>query len=802
MSVTILIVEDDPALQDLLEQHARAAGMRAITASTRAGARERLDAATVDVVVIDLTLEAEAGLELIRDVKARTPDVEVVVISGSPSLASAIQSFELSAFAFVQKPFDLDQLFATVQRAVERRRINADNRRLFWELQLVNEVGADLRRTLDPQELLHGVAQRLTNALGATSAAARLFNAVTREFDQVFTTGEPDLRAVWSGEGARLPRPSDVAIATRAPVMFADLHEGLAPELAARLPIRSAVSVPLIASEELLGTLSLGSDQPDHFGQDDQRLLMIIAGQVAVALQNARLATYARLGKRQWEATFDAISDSIAVFDERGCVLRGNTALARELGRPITEIRGLTCREIGLCGGRCPFCASDRAFAREITTTEVTRADGQVFSVTMFPVAGAPEGAAIVQVAKNVTEEIASARRLRQMSEEVATANGRLMAALERLKATQAQLLQAEKLSAIGQLVAGVAHELNNPLTSVIGYAQLVEEELLARHGEPPRPSEELAQDVRRIAEESERAARIVRNLLAFARRQTAARSPQDLGELAARVVALRAYEFRLNGIELESAFEPGLPPVLADAGQIQQALLNLVLNAEQAMRGGSVRRLRLEGRVVEDLDAVEIVLTDTGHGIERANLPRIFDPFFTTRDVGDGTGLGLSICYGIIRDHGGQITVDSEPGVGTTFTLTFPAIRVAPPTASEVLVAHGEEAERDHVAAMLGGWGWQVVTADTAHAAIERYRSGRLEAAFVGRAVLAADLPAWRAACQAEDGIPLVIMATSAQDEDDVARFARSAAAAVLAPPFDLRSLRSAMRAISRECV
>ncbi len=139
-------------------------------------------------------------------------------------------------------------------------------------------------------------------------------------------------------------------------------------------------------------------------------------------------------------------------------------------------------------------------------------------------------------------------------------------------------------------------------------------------------------------------------------------------------MLSLRAYDLRLNSIELKTSYEPGLPPVVGDAGQIQQALLNLILNAEQAMRGRATRRLTVAARFDEAASAIELSVTDTGHGIDDASLTRIFDPFFTTRDVGDGTGLGLSICYGIIRDHGGQILVESRVHVGTTFSILLPA--------------------------------------------------------------------------------------------------------------------------------
>jgi signal transduction histidine kinase len=508
-------------------------------------------------------------------------------------------------------------------------------------------------------------------------------------------------------------------------------------------------------------------------------------------------------GKQEWERTFDAISDPIAVFDARGRLQRGNTALAAQLSRPVTQIRGARCREVGFCGGGCPACAVGRALSSGAAErAEITQSDGQIFSVTTFPVRASQGGASVVQVAKNVTEEIRSARRLRALSDEVGLANDQLKATLDRLKSTQAQLLQAEKLSAIGQLVAGVAHELNNPLTSVIGYAQLLEEEL--RSGGSGRPPDALAADLRRIAEESGRAARIVKNLLAFARRQTAARVPQDLTELANSVLSLRSYDVKLNGIVIETEFQPGLPLVVADSSQIQQALLNLVLNAERAMRGRPTRRLVMGARLDHAAAAVELLVSDTGHGIDPANLSRIFDPFFTTREVGEGTGLGLSICYGIVRDHGGQIAVSSKVLVGTTFSILLPAlVQTHPANAPHVLVAHADQGDREFVTAALTAWGYKVISCSRTDEALERYRRGDLQGLLIDRGILAADLDGWRAArAQDHRRVPLVVMSTIA-DDGDVDRFGRDEASAVLAPPFQLRALRSAVGAVvkEREC-
>jgi len=787
---TVLIVEDDSALSGLLALDARARGYHVLLAATLADVTRAAGAGGFELAVVDLALGAESGLDAIRAIRLQSPDTEIIVVSATASLASAIASYELDAFAFVPKPFDVDQLFATIERAIDHRAVVLANRRLMWEQRLINEIGDELRHLLAPDRLIQRVLQRLRTGMDVGFSAARLFNPATGQYDLI-DVGAPGARGLWSSGPPHAPRPTDRVLHTRAAVRVDDLHTEFAGTAIAEQPMRSALSVPMFTGDDLIGVLSVGSTTPGRFNADDERMLSVIANQAAVGVQNARLHVSVRAGKQEWEATFDAIDDPIAVFDRHGNLLRGNTALARYLGRPVTGLRGVRCDDIGLCGGSFPNCAVGRAAGRACEHDEVTRPGERIFSVTTCPVqdvADVADGAAIVQVAKDVTLEIQNARRLLHMSDELAGANARLLATVDRLKATQAQLLQAEKLSAIGQLVAGVAHELNNPLTSVIGYAQLLQEEVSSSvAAAEPRVPDTLAHDLRRIAEESERAAKIVRNLLAFARRQSAARAEQDIAEVVTRVLSLRAYEFRLNAVELETSFEPGLPPVLGDGGQLQQALLNLLLNAEQAMRSRSVRRVRVGARRVREAGAVELFIADTGHGIQEENLRRIFDPFFTTREVGEGTGLGLSICYGIVRDHGGQISVESRVGQGTTFKVLLPGH--GEDEALKALVAHRDPTERDYLAAALTGWGHSVVTADGSDEARARLAGG-VDVALIDAAIAGPDLEEWRGGLKPSARATTFILMSEAAGTEGVA------------PPFELAALREALRGVSKECV
>jgi signal transduction histidine kinase/CheY-like chemotaxis protein len=234
----------------------------------------------------------------------------------------------------------------------------------------------------------------------------------------------------------------------------------------------------------------------------------------------------------------------------------------------------------------------------------------------------------------------------------------------------QSKLLQTEKMAALGQLVSGIAHELNNPLTSIQGYAQL----LATRRSASDRNA-----DAGRISLEAARAARIVKNLLLFSREAKPERRAVNLNEVIERTVALRAYELKMENIIVDLFFDTAMPQALADAAQLQQVVLNLIVNAEQAIQqgrqqGGAHGRIHIRTRRLAG-DRVALEISDDGPGIPAEIASRIFDPFFTTKPVGVGTGLGLSIVYGIVQEHGGEVSAENQPGHGAKLSVELPAL-------------------------------------------------------------------------------------------------------------------------------
>jgi len=449
------------------------------------------------------------------------------------------------------------------------------------------------------------------------------------------------------------------------------------------------MGAPIMAVGRSIGVVAIASERPDVFGPDELALLSAVVSQAAIALENARLLHLLSSGKRQWELTVDAITQAICIVDARGIVRRANRVFADLVQLPVTALPGRSWMSL-----LPPAWATVVSQALAEPGAHEIRSGTRDYSVSAIRMEGAEDEAAVLSF-----EDHTEKRHL------------------------QDQLIQSEKMSAIGQLIAGIAHDLNNPLASVVGFA-----DFLAESGDVP-PA--LAEPLRVIRQEAERAATIVKNLLSFARRQEGERLPQSLQPLLESVLALLRNEMMALKVETALFVEPHIPDIEMNPNQIKQVFVNLLNNAAQAI-ASTGRAGHITVTAKRWLDGVAVSVADDGPGIPDELLPRVFEPFFTTKSEGEGTGLGLSICQGIIKEHGGRITLESSVGVGATFTVELlsgsrpqrPSQPVKAPATSgtlRVLVVDDEPHILHYMRATLESWGHTVEVASDGTEAVER---------------------------------------------------------------------------------
>ncbi|OLC42507.1 MAG: hypothetical protein AUI89_06675 [Gemmatimonadetes bacterium 13_1_40CM_3_65_8] len=494
----------------------------------------------------------------------------------------------------------------------------------------------------------------------------------------------------------------------RGPLVFPDRVADRAAELGAtadRPTPASWLGVPIVAGSRTIGAVALEGVRTNALDESALMFARAVLAQAGIALENARLVEMLSSGKREWEQTVDAFNHAICYVDTQGTVRRANRMFAELIKLPVTALPG-----------RPWLTLLPPAWAEPIARLLATPGDGvevrageRVLLVTVIPT---DEPGAGVLLFEDQTEK----RRL------------------------QEKLLQSEKMSAIGQLIAGVAHDLNNPLASVVGFSDLLGE----ASDVPPRLAEPLAV----IRQEAERASAIVRNLLSFARRQEGERQLQSIRPILESTHQLLRNQLLAARIELTLEFEPGLPEVEVHANQIKQVFVNIINNAAQAIAGA---RPQVGGRIQIvtqcQPDGLSVSISDNGPGIPEALAQRVFEPFFSTKSEGEGTGLGLSICLGIVKEHGGSMSLDpggAGSGRGATFTVELPAgdrmglrparrgaeggtetavaaVAAERPERLRVLVVDDEPHILHYMQATLESWGHEVVLARDGSQALKR---------------------------------------------------------------------------------
>jgi signal transduction histidine kinase len=511
-------------------------------------------------------------------------------------------------------------------------------------------ISRELSRERNLERLSHSLLESIANALSLKTVALLLAEE-----------NDPLAFRVLSARGEEIPLPARVVLDE---AIFAELRDK--DHLSAFSPRGSQVLqpsldkfsahgffhfLPLKVEAKIIGCLMMGKKQDGSFlSSEDWELMTTISGSAALALENADL--YSRESVRAMEMQrlkdyseniIESLTVGVAVIDQGGLIIGWNRVLEDQMGlRKEAALRKGLEEVLGLRTYAALFPPETQQDFRLLSETalEVPGGGKKIFDIARTPLldnALIPYGTIIVF--EDVTEKIS----------------------------LQQRLLTSEKLASIGLLSAGVAHEINTPLTGISSYIQMLQKKLTDTH---------YAQLLEKIEAQTDRVARIIKNLLAFARNPSDTSFHRvDIKESLEEILSLIDYKLKNMNILLKIELDP-IPPVLAQGERLQQVFINIILNALDAMPQGGTLGIRLtssEGQAV-------VRISDTGTGIKPEHLAHIFDPFFTTKGIGKGTGLGLSISYAIVKEHEGHIQVESEVGKGSTFTISLPMGPGAPP--------------------------------------------------------------------------------------------------------------------------
>jgi len=667
-SATLLIVDDDPASRERLRDIFENAQYRVVTATEASSALRVLRGVRCDLIALDLEMPGIDGLALCRLLRAQpvTSKLPIIALSESDDEARKVQAFTAGADDYITKPSTPGELLSRVSLHVRTSQrewaLIGSNR----ELRFLSDIGRGLLRALEPEQLVRRVAGATYDATDASLCA--VYVTVGRDnhaicvFDREGSADDPSLLDRTAlNEWLRSAASASSLMATERSHFLLKDDEHTTEYVA-----------PLRFAGRAKGALIVAFDRREDCSDTERRLIDAAAQQTALAAHICSLYQGARdtsftLAKEVEQRTaetesqrrfIEAIIDSLPLSlyavdrDYRVVAWNRNRELG-ELGIPRGSALG---KNIFNVLTRQPREVLEREFSRVFESGEIERieqetttAKGEIrhWLISKIPMWADTTG----QVSHVIT-----------VGEEVT----------DRVEANRA-VARAEKLAAVGRLAAGVVHEINNPLATISACAESLESRLNEGAFDGSPMLEDLREYLGLIRSEAFRCKSITNGLLDFSRTRASDHVTINLGDVIASAVRLLSHQKRRSAIEFTVDIADDLRPVSGDPGQLQQAIIALATNALDAMVIGGV--LTIVARNQTEKVIVEVI--DNGVGIQLENLPKIFEPFFTTKEIGKGTGLGLAVCYGILTEHGGTLDVQSTVGIGTTFTITLPAVNL-----------------------------------------------------------------------------------------------------------------------------
>jgi two-component system NtrC family sensor kinase len=666
---TVLIIDDNADARERLRAVFEAAGYRALGAEDAASALHLLHKGPCDLVCLELALPGSDGLALCRILRAQptTSKLPIIALSKNDSDTNVV-SREAEALAagaddYIARPSSLNEI---VSRATARLRVAQREQELIGsnrELRFLADLGRGLLRALEPDQLVRRVAGATYE--GTNAALCAVFVKLSEQNDAVCIFDREG-----SAEDSSLLETERLATWLASPAAVAGLVSDKTRFLIRDDSHAVEYWAPLRFGGRTKGALIVAFDRREDCDETQGRLIdaagqqAALAAHISVLYQDARESS-ANLAVeverrtaeveaqgRFIEAIIDSLPLSLYAIDRNYEIVAWNrNRELGELGIPRGSVLGKNIFDV-LTRQKRELLEAE--FSRVFETGQIDRiehetatANGSIkhWLISKFPmwIDRSGEVSHVITVGEEITG---------------------------RVEATRA-VARAEKLAAIGRLAAGVVHEINNPLATISACAEALESRVNEGAFNESEALDDLREYLGLIRSEAFRCKAITNGLLDFSHSRTLQHVPVNLGEVIYSVFRLVSHQQRGEMIKFEIKTAEDLPAVSGDAGQLQQAVIALATNAIDAMPDGGVLAIR----TIRKGSSVLVEVSDTGAGIRAADIPKIFEPFFTTKEVGKGTGLGLAVCYGILTEHGGSLDVQSTIGVGTTFTITLPAI-------------------------------------------------------------------------------------------------------------------------------